>query len=94
MSEAEARFWLDEVNDSASRLFETLIKNNGQIFKFTDEIDKLGLSLSSTQFDSIRKTHVDLMRTTSVLKSMWNQLAAVAAPAVHAISICLFVSGS
>ena len=35
MSQSDARFWLDEVNDSAVQMFETLVKNDGEFLKLS-----------------------------------------------------------
>ncbi|EKT1335030.1 hypothetical protein QDW80_004191 [Salmonella enterica] len=84
MSESDALFWLDELNDSAAELKDTLL--SGQFFEFTKQIESLGLSLSNVQFDQIREAQRDIAKLENVMSGMWRQVEAAAAPVVSMIT--------
>lgn len=84
MSESDALFWLDELNDSAAELKDTLL--SGQFFEFAKQIESLGLSLSNVQFDQIREAQSDIAKLENVMSGMWRQVEAAAAPVVSLIT--------
>ena len=84
MSDSDARFWLDEVNDSAFRLFETI--RNGDLLRLTDEAERLGLALTETQFQNISSTRRELETLAATGSGIWQQVIAAASPAVSAVS--------
>lgn len=86
MSQSDARFWLDEVNDSAVQMFETLVKNDGEFLKLADNADKLGLSLTSGQFKMIGGARRELEALAVTGTSVWQQVLVASAPAVTAVS--------
>ena len=86
MSDSDARFWLDEVNDSAVQMFETLVKNDGEFLKLADEANRLGLSLTSGQFAAIGETRRELETLAATGSGIWQQTLAASAPAITAVS--------
>ncbi|MDO3920379.1 hypothetical protein [Salmonella enterica] len=84
MSESDALFWLDELNDSAAELKDTLL--SGQFFAFAKQIESLGLSLSNVQFEQIREAQNDIAKLENVMSGMWRQVEAAAAPVVSMIT--------
>ena len=84
MSATDARFYLDEINDSATTLFETL--RNGEFLRLADEAEQLGLSLTTGQFDLIAEARNELATLGSTGVSVWQQVLSAAAPVVSEIS--------
>lgn len=84
MSDSDARFYLDEINDSAFRLFETL--STGDLLRLADEAEQLGLSLTQAQFDNISDTRRELETLAETGNGVWRQVLAAAAPAVGEVS--------
>lgn len=82
MSAADARFWLDELNDAAAELFDTLYTNKGELFRFADEIDGMGMALSGGQFAVVREARLEIQRLMSVMGALWEQVKASMAPAI------------
>lgn len=82
MSAADARFWLDELNDAAAELFDTLYTNKGELFRFADEIDGMGMALSGGQFSAVREARLEIQRLMSVMGALWEQVKASMAPAI------------
>ncbi|MCR3891493.1 hypothetical protein NUK31_00235 [Aeromonas caviae] len=82
MSAADARFWLDELNDAAAELFDTLYTNKGELFRFADEIDGMGMALSGGQFAAVREARLEIQRLMSVMGALWEQVKASMAPAI------------
>lgn len=82
MSATDARFYLDELNDSAAELFDTLYTNHGQLFSFVDEINRSGMALTDGQFAAVRDARLEIERLTSVMGALWEQVKASLAPAV------------
>ncbi len=84
MSDSDARFYLDEINDSAFSLFETL--KTGDLLRLADEAEQLGLSLTQAQFDNISDTRRELETLAATGTGVWQQVIAAAAPAVAKVS--------
>ena len=84
MTDSDARFYLDEVNDSAYSLFQTI--KSGELLRLTDEAERLGLSLNSVQFEAISDTRKELQALASTGAGIWQQVLAAAAPALSAVS--------
>ena len=84
MSDADARFYLDELNDGAYTLFETL--RNGELMRLAKESEELGLSLSKVQFGVISDARKDMETLAATGAGLWQQVLAAAAPAVSAVS--------
>jgi len=82
MSATDARFYLDELNDSAAELFDTLYTNHGELFSFVDEINRSGMALTDGQFAAVREARLEIERLTSVMGALWEQVKASLAPAV------------
>ncbi|WP_324027063.1 hypothetical protein [Aeromonas caviae] len=82
MSAADARFWLDELNDAAAELFDTLYTNKGELFRFADEINGMGMALSGGQFAAVREARLEIQRLMSVMGALWEQVKASLAPAI------------
>jgi hypothetical protein len=82
MSATDARFYLDQLNDSAAELFDTLYTNHGQLFSFVDEINRSGMALTDGQFAAVRDARLEIERLTSVMGALWEQVKASLAPAV------------
>ena len=86
MSQTDARFWLDEINDSAVNMYETLVKNDGEFLKLADDANRLGLSLTSGQFELIGETRRELETLAATGSGIWQQTLAAAAPAISSVS--------
>ena len=84
MSDSDARFYLDEINDSAFSLFTTI--RNGELARLTGEAEQLGIALSSAQFAAIAETRQELSALAQTGVGVWQQVLAAAAPAVNAVS--------
>ncbi|MER0430322.1 hypothetical protein ABR859_01360 [Aeromonas caviae] len=82
MSASDARFWLDELNDAAAELFDTLYTRNGELLTFADSIESMGMALTGGQFAAVRDARLELDRLVSVMGSLWQQVKASMAPAV------------
>lgn len=82
MSASDARFWLDELNDAAAELFDTLYTRNGELLTFADNIEAMGMSLTGGQFAAVREARLELDRLVSVMGALWQQVKASMAPAV------------
>ncbi|MEA9425243.1 hypothetical protein VCX68_01515 [Aeromonas caviae] len=82
MSASDARFWLDELNDAAAELFDTLYTRNGELLTFADSIEAMGMALTGGQFAAVRDARLELDRLVSVMGSLWQQVKASMAPAV------------
>lgn len=82
MSAADARFWLDELNDAAAELFDTLYTNKGELISFADEINGMGMALSGGQFAAVREARQEIQQLMSVMGALWEQVKASMAPAI------------
>ncbi|MGU5591794.1 hypothetical protein ACV1C6_00290 [Aeromonas sanarellii] len=82
MSASDARFWLDELNDAAAELFDTLYTRNGELLTFADSIEVMGMALTGGQFAAVRDARLELDRLVSVIGALWQQVKASMAPAV------------
>lgn len=82
MSASDARFWLDELNDSAAELFDTLYTRKGELLTFADNIESMGMALTGGQFAAVRDARLELDRLVSVMGALWQQVKASMAPAV------------
>ncbi|RWT79885.1 hypothetical protein [Aeromonas caviae] len=82
MSASDARFWLDELNDAAAELFDTLYTRNGELLTFADSIESMGMALTGGQFAAVRDARLELDRLVSVMGALWQQVKASMAPAV------------
>ncbi|MGU5533802.1 hypothetical protein [Aeromonas caviae] len=82
MSASDARFWLDELNDAAAELFDTLYTRNGELLTFADSIEAMGMALTGGQFAAVRDARLELDRLVSVMGALWQQVKASMAPAV------------
>lgn len=82
MSATDARFFLDQLNDSAAELFDTLYTNHGQLFSFVDEINRSGMALTDGQFSAVREARLEIDRLTTVMGALYEQVKASLAPAV------------
>lgn len=82
MSASDARFWLDELNDAAAELFDTLYTRNGELLTFADSIEAMGMALTGGQFAAVRDARLELDRLVSTVGALWEQVKASMAPAV------------
>jgi hypothetical protein len=82
MSASDARFWLDELNDAAAELFDTLYTRNGELLTFADSIQSMGMALTGGQFAAVRDARLELDRLVSTVGALWEQVKASMAPAV------------
>ncbi len=82
MSASDARFWLDELNDAAAELFDTLYTRNGELLTFADSIEAMGMALTGGQTAAVRDARLELDRLVSVIGALWQQVKASMAPAV------------
>ncbi|MDO6718813.1 hypothetical protein Q4575_05335 [Psychrosphaera sp. 1_MG-2023] len=86
LPESEARFFLDEVNDSAAEMFDTLVTSKGEFFNNAKEARQLGLVLSSEVLDSVKSSQEQITKLSSQLGAMWDSTVAAAAPAITEIT--------
>ena len=86
MSDSDARFWLDEINDSASQMFSTLIGNKGE-FKANAQLARdLGLVMSQDVVSGVQSTYSEINTLKALLGGAWQQTVAAAAPAIRFVS--------
>ena len=86
MTETDARFWLDELNDAAVSLYPSLVKNKGELTGLADEASDLGLALTTAQIERIEQANKDMSGLAVTAGGLWDQVKAVGAPALSAIT--------
>ncbi|GEK08942.1 hypothetical protein [Pseudoalteromonas peptidolytica] len=87
MSESEARFWLDEINDSAAKMFGTLIRNKGEFAGNVKLAKDLGLVMSSDVVAGVQRTYREVNTLKAMLGGMWQHTIAAASPVFEYVSI-------
>ncbi|EKS0042114.1 hypothetical protein QA102_005169, partial [Salmonella enterica] len=73
-------YWLNRVNGSLAKMKDPLM--TGELAKSREEIEKLGLALSSAQFDNIHNARVEFEKMESLASGVWEHVQAAAAPAI------------
>lgn len=86
MSESQARFWLDEINDSASQMFSTLVGNKGEFASNVQLARDLGLVMSQDVIMGVQATHSEINTLTALLGGAWKHLIASASPAIKYVT--------
>ncbi|ECG8814893.1 hypothetical protein FOE31_24355 [Salmonella enterica] len=76
-------YWLNRVNGSLAKMKDPLM--TGELAKSREEIEKLGLALSSAQFDNIHNARVEFEKMESLASGVWEHVQAVAAPAISLV---------
>ncbi|EKI3327367.1 hypothetical protein PEH87_005394 [Salmonella enterica] len=76
-------YWLNRVNGSLAKMKDPLM--TGELAKSREEIEKLGLALSSGQFDNIHKARVEFEKMESLASGVWEHVQAAAAPAISQV---------
>ncbi|ECG1719491.1 hypothetical protein D8Z03_17145 [Salmonella enterica] len=76
-------YWLNRVNGSLAKMKDPLM--TGELAKSREEIEKLGLALSSGQFDNIHKARVEFEKMESLASGVWEHVQAAAAPAISLV---------
>lgn len=86
MSQSQARFWLDEINDSASQMFGTLVGNKGEFAANVKMAQDLGLVMSQDVIAGVKATHLEVNTLGAMLGGAWQHLVAAAAPAIKYVT--------
>jgi hypothetical protein len=86
MSDSDARFWLDEINDSASQMFGTLVGNKGEFAANVKMAKDLGLVMSSDVVRGVQTAYGEMNTLKAVAGGVWTQTLAASAPAFTYIS--------
>ncbi|WP_263079220.1 hypothetical protein [Endozoicomonas sp. Mp262] len=86
MTETDARFWLDELNDASTSLLPSLVKNKGELQNLVTEVESLGLALTSAQMEQISQANKDMEGLIVTTGGLWDQIKAAGAPAVSMVS--------
>ncbi len=86
MSDSDARFWLDEINDSASQMFSTLVGNKGEFAANVKMAKDLGLVMSSDVVRGVQTAYSEMNTLKAVASGVWTQTLAASAPAFTYIS--------
>jgi predicted RecA/RadA family phage recombinase len=86
MSQSQARFWLDEINDSASQMFGTLVGNKGEFAANVKLAQDLGLVMSQDVIAGVKATHLEINTLGAMLGGAWQHLVAAAAPAIKYVT--------
>lgn len=86
MSQSQARFWLDEINDSASQMFGTLVGNKGEFAANVKLAQDLGLVMSQDVIAGVKATHLEVNTLGAMLGGAWQHLVAAAAPAIKYVT--------
>ncbi|EDY3374287.1 hypothetical protein GQ213_000069 [Salmonella enterica] len=76
-------YWLNRVNGSLAKMKDPLM--TGELAKSREEIEKLGLALSSAQFDNLHKARVEFEKMESLASGVWEHVQAAAAPAISMV---------
>ncbi|EJQ2488182.1 hypothetical protein NYC66_002332 [Salmonella enterica] len=76
-------YWLNRVNGSLAKMKDPLM--TGELAKSREEIEKLGLALSSAQFDNIHNARVEFEKMESLASGVWEHVQAAAAPAISLV---------
>ncbi|EHQ1050859.1 hypothetical protein KQL11_004010 [Salmonella enterica] len=76
-------YWLNRVNGSLAKMKDPLM--TGELAKSREEIEKLGLALSSAQFDNIHNARVEFEKMESLASGLWEHVQAAAAPAISQV---------
>lgn len=76
-------YWLNRVNGSLAKMKDPLM--TGELAKSREEIEKLGLALSSAQFDNIHNARVEFEKMESLASGVWEHVQAAAAPAISQV---------
>lgn len=76
-------YWLNRVNGSLAKMKDPLM--TGELAKPREEIEKLGLALSSAQFDNIHNARVEFEKMESLASGVWEHVQAAAAPAISMV---------
>ncbi|MBD1583502.1 hypothetical protein [Pseudoalteromonas sp. S16_S37] len=86
MSESQARFWLDEINDSASQMFSTLVGSNGEFKQNVELAKQLGLVMNKDTVAGVQQTYKEVNILKAMLGGTWQHLVASAAPAIKFVT--------
>lgn len=86
LPQSEARFWLDEINDSAAELFDTLIANEGEFFANAQQARELGLVMSGDVLNGVKESRKQIVALNNQFGALWDNTVAVAAPMISAIA--------
>jgi hypothetical protein len=86
LPESEARFFLDEVNDTAAELYDTLVANKGEFFANAKRAKELGIVLSDDVVAEVKKAQGEINALTAVTGSLWKNTVAAATPAISEIA--------
>ncbi|HAF2130902.1 TPA: hypothetical protein G9F27_005233 [Salmonella enterica] len=76
-------YWLNRVNGSLAKMKDPLM--TGELAKSREEIEKLGMALSSAQFDNLHKARVEFEKMESLASGVWEHVQAAAAPAISMV---------
>lgn len=83
MESNQARFWLDEINDSASGLFSTLYGSDAVFSKFIKEAENAGISINAQMAANSNAARVEFDRMLAISSATWTNIVAAASPAIE-----------
>lgn len=82
MDANQARFWLDEVNDSAAQMFHTLYGSGG-FSQLVKEAESAGLAMDQHLVDNAKKARQEFDQLFALSGATWDNLIAASAPAIE-----------
>ena len=83
MESNQARFWLDEINDSASGLFSSLYGSDAVFSKFIKEAENAGISINAQMAANSNAARVEFDRMLAISSATWTNIVAAASPAIE-----------
>lgn len=81
MDANQARFWLDEINDSATELFGVLYGSGAAFGKFESEARGVGLAVSTDMTGNVKEARVEFDRLLQLGSATWKNVIAASSPA-------------
>jgi len=85
MDANSARFWLDEINDSASGMFDTLYGSDAAFSEFVDQAKKAGMAINAQMAANAKAARVEFDRMLAISAATWTNIVAAASPAIEYI---------
>lgn len=76
-------YWLNRVNGSLAKMKDPLM--SGELANSRKEVERLGLALSTPQFDNIHQARIEFEKLGSLSSGVWEHVQAAAAPAISMV---------
>lgn len=83
MDANQARFWLDEINDSASSMFSTLYGSGATFREFVKEAESVGIAIDQNMAGNARAARVEFDRLLALSGNTWTNIVGSASPAIE-----------